>query len=146
MKKLEFKIDIHASKQKVWNTMFAPDTYRKWVDVSWPGAYYKGNLEKGENVKFLSPGSGGTLAELVEFKPHDYVLAKHVAVIESDGSEDRDSELAKGWIGTTESYSFTKLNGNTEVKVEINTTDEWVKMFKDGWPNALNKLKEICES
>jgi len=146
MKKLEFKIDIAASKQKVWDTMFAPETYREWVNVSWPGAHYKGKWKQGENVKFLSPGEGGTLVKLVEHKPHEHVLAKHIAVINKDGTEDRDSDTAKGWIGTTESYTFTKHNGNTEVKVEIKTSDEWEKMFKDGWPDALVKLKEICES
>jgi alpha-N-arabinofuranosidase len=81
------------------------------------------------------------MATIVELRPYEFILAKHIAVIGSDGTEDRDSDLAKGWIGTTESYTFTEKNGKTQLKVEINTSPDWEKMFSDGWPNALKKLK-----
>ena len=42
-------------------------------------------------------------------------------------------------------YTFTEKNGKTEVKVVMNTSPEWESMFNDGWPDALKKLKEICE-
>ncbi len=145
MKKLEFKIDIAADRQKVWDTMFNPTTYKEWVNASWPGSYYEGTWKEGANLRFLSPNQGGTLANLVDYKPHDYVMARHIAVIDSTGAEDRDSDIAKGWIGTTESYTFTGKNGKTELKVEIHTNPNWEKMFTDGWPNALKKLKEIAE-
>ena len=146
MKKLEFKIDIATSRQKVWNTMLNPETYKEWVKASWPGSYYEGNWKQGENLRFISPGQGGTLATLVELRPYEFILAKHIAVIGPDGTEDRDSDVAKGWIGTTESYTFTESNGKTQLKVEINTSPDWEKMFSNGWPNALKKLKEICEN
>ena len=146
MKKLEFKTEIAASPQKIWDTMLTPQTYKKWVEVSWPGSYYEGNWKQGENVRFLSPSGGGTVATIQELRPYEYLLANHVAVINRDGTEDRDSDVAKGWIGTTESYTFTEKNGKTEVKVEINTNPDWEKMFNDGWPDALAKLKEISEN
>ena len=146
MQKLEFSININADRQKVWDTMLHPTTYKKWVSVSWPGAYYEGNWKQGEDIRFISPGAGGTLAHLDDQQPYKHILARHIAVINSDGSEDRTSELAKGWIGTTEAYTFTEKNGKTEVKVEIETTPEWESMFSEGWPDALAKLKEICEN
>jgi hypothetical protein len=145
MKKLEFKIDINANAKKVWDTMLNLNTYEEWVSVSWPGSTYQGQWKKGEDIKFVSPGQGGTMATIVELKQHEYILAKHIAAVNPDGTEDRESDVAKGWIGTTESYTFTERNGKTEVKVEINTYPEWEKMFNDGWPNALKKLKEISE-
>jgi hypothetical protein len=95
-------------------------------------------------MKFISPGQGGTLATIVECKPHEYILAKHIAVINRDGTEDRDSDAAKSWIGTTESYRFIEKNGRTELKTEMITNPEWEKMLAD-WPKALAKLKEITE-
>ncbi len=145
MKKLEFKIDIAANPQKVWDTMLSPETYKEWVNVSWPGSYYEGNWKQGENLRFLSPGRGGTLATLIEHRPYEFSMAKHIAVINSDGTEDRDSEVAKGWIGSTEAYTFTENDGETELKVEVNTNPGWEKMFTDDLPKALGKLKEICE-
>jgi uncharacterized protein YndB with AHSA1/START domain len=146
MKKLEFKIDIAASREKVWDTMLGPETYKEWVNTSWPGSYYDGNWKQGEKLRFISPGQGGTLTTLVEHRLYEFILAKHIAVINPDGTEDRDSMVAKGWIGTIETYTFTENNGETELKVGIDTTPEWEKMFTDGWPNALAKLKEICEN
>jgi uncharacterized protein YndB with AHSA1/START domain len=146
MKKLEFNITIDADRQKVWDTMFNPATYKEWVSVSWPGSYYQGTWKKGENIRFLSPSQGGTMANLVEYKPYEHVLAKHVAVITPDGSEDRDSDIAKGWIGTTEAYTFTENKGKTTVAVELNTSPAWAEMFSSGWPNALTKLKELSEA
>lgn len=145
MKTLEFKIDINADKQKVWNTMLQPETYKQWVNVSWPGSIYQGEWKQGQGMRFVSPGQGGTFAELKEVTPYDHIHAEHTAVINPDGSLDRDSDMAKGWIGTTESYTFTKKNGKTELKVQIKTSPAWEEMFSDGWPNALEKLKELCE-
>lgn len=145
MEKLEFKTDIAADRQKVWNTMMGPETYKDWTDVAWPGSVYEGKWEQGENLKFASPGQGGTMATVVEHRPYDYTLARHVAVLNPDGTEDRDSEMAKGWIGATEAYSFAEKDGGTELTVEINTPPDWAGMFKESWPTALDKLKEICE-
>ena len=145
MKKLEFKIDINASAKKVWDTFLDPESFKEMISASYPGSYYKGQWKKGENVKFLSDKEGGTLANIVELRPYEYILAKHVAVINADGTEDRTSDQAKGWIGSTEEYNFTERNGKTEVKIIVNTTPEWEKMFSDGWPNSLKKLKQICE-
>ena len=145
MKKLEFKIDINASAKKVWDTFLDPESFKEMISASYPGSYYKGQWKKGENVKFLSDKEGGTLANIVELRPYEYILAKHVAVINADGTEDRTSDQAKGWIGSTEEYNFTERNGKTEVKIIVNTTPEWEKMFSDGWPNSLKKLEQICE-
>lgn len=146
MKQLEFKTQIAADKKKVWNTMLNPESYKKWVDVSWPGSYFEGIWAKGEKLRFISPGQGGTLAELKEQKPYETILAEQIAVINPDGSEDRDSKIAKGWIGTTERYTFDEKNGKTELTVEINTPPSWADMFTDSWPKALEKLKEMCEA
>jgi uncharacterized protein YndB with AHSA1/START domain len=146
MNKLEFKTEIAAKRDKVWRTMLDPNTYREWVNVSWPGSHYEGNWKTGENVRFIGDQSqGGTMANMVEVREPEYILAKHIAVITGEGKEDRTSEVAKGWIGTTEEYTFTEKDGKTELKVTIHTTPQWESMFTDGWPDALQKLKEVCE-
>lgn len=145
MKKLEFKTKIAASAEEVWKIMLDPVTYKKWTNVSWPGSTYKGKWKLGEEIRFEGEGGGGTMAKINEFRPYEYLLAEHVAVINADGSLDRESEIAKGWIGTTESYTFTEKNGQTELKVEMQTSPGWEKMFNDGWSDALKELKRLCE-
>ena len=145
MKKLEFKIDINAPAKKVWELMLGLESFKEMMTASYPGSYFKGQWKKGENIKFLSPDGSGTLANIVELRIYEYILAKHIAVINEDGTEDRSGEKAKTWIGTTEAYNFTERNGKTEVKVEVNTTSDWEKMFSEAWPKLLKKLKEMSE-
>lgn len=147
MKKLEFKTTINAKREKVWDTMLQPDTYREWVNVSWPNSTYDGKWKTGEDIKFIGGegNEGGTKANIVEARKPEYLLAKHIAIINADGTLDSTSEQAKGWVGTTEEYTFTEKDGKTELTVVINTNPDWESMFTDGWPNALKKLKEICE-
>jgi uncharacterized protein YndB with AHSA1/START domain len=146
MKTLEFKIDIQASRKKVWETMLDKDTYKEWVGVSWPDSYYVGEWKEGNDLKFITPDESGTLVNLIKHKPYEVSYAKHIAVLNPGGEEDRESEVAKGWIGTTERYTFTEIKNGTELKIEITTNPDWAKMFNDGWVNALAKLKEMCEN
>jgi Activator of Hsp90 ATPase homolog 1-like protein len=145
MKTLTFKTDIAASAKKVWDTMLDPVSYKEWTKVTWPNSFYEGNWKQGENIKFISPGQGGTLATIIENNPYTFILAKHIAVINKDGTEDRNSDVAKGWVGTTEAYTFTEKNGGTNLQVEMTINPEWEKMFANDWPKALAKLKEVCE-
>ena len=146
MEKLEFKIDIAAPQETVWKTMLEPATYKQWVGVSWPGSGYDGNWKQGETIKFTGTEGGGTQAKLKEVRPYEFIDAEHIAVINNDGSLDKESDIAKGWIGTKESYSFKPSKNGTELVVEISTPKDWEKMFSDGWPAALKKLKELSES
>lgn len=146
MKKLEFKAEINAKPEKVWRIMLQPDTYREWTNVAWPGSKYQGEWKQGTDIRFTGgDGQGGTMAHLVEVRENEYIKAEHVAIILANGELDRTSEQVKGWIGTTEEYTFTEKNGKTELKVVMHTAPEWADMFNEGWPNALKKLKEMCE-
>ena len=145
MEKLEFSISIACDKQKVWDTMLQPDTYKEWVAASWPDSFYKGHWAENENIRFISEDGSGTLAHIEALVPYTFVSAKHIALLNAGGVEDRESEFAKNWIGITESYTFNSAGESTELTINIETRDEWKKMFTDGWPNALSKLKAMCE-
>lgn len=145
MKKLEFKISIASGKQKVWETLLSHGTYEQWIAASWPNTTYEGEWKAGSKIKFIGEDKSGTLAEITELKPYNYISALHIAVLNIGGAEDRDSDVAKGWIGTTESYSLTENNGETDLKIEISTKPEWEKMFSNGWPKVIGALKKICE-
>ena len=145
MKRLQYKIDIAAPREKVWETMLGPETYQEWTNVAWPGSFFKGEWKQGEKIQFISKDEGGTLAVLEQVRPQEHIHAKHVAILLPGGVEDRTSEFARDWVGITESYTFKEQAGNTEVLVNINTNPKWEKMFNDGWPKALDKLKEMCE-
>jgi len=53
--------------------------------------------------------------------------------------------MAKEWTGAKEAYQFSEQNGVTTLKVTIETIEKWAGMFEEGWPKAVEKLKELCE-
>lgn len=145
MKEIQFSAEIAASKKDVWDTMLDPETYKEWTNVSWPGSTFEGQWKKGSEIRFTGPDSSGTLAAIVDLEPYSRVVASHVAILLTGGAEDRTSEDAKRWIGTSERYDFDERNGRTTLRVTMKVTPEWEKMMKEGWPAALDKLKEITE-
>jgi uncharacterized protein YndB with AHSA1/START domain len=145
MEHLEYKIEISAPARTVWETMLQEETYKQWVNVSWPNSFYQGKWAEGEKIKFTSAEGGGTAAQLEVVKPYERIYARHVAILNPDGSEDTKSEIAKGWVGITEEYQFAERNGSTTLTVIIETTPEWRSMFDDGWPGALKELKKLSE-
>lgn len=146
MKTLQYQISIDVSPQKVWETMLDKKTYVQWVDAAWPGSSYDGKWKQGAQIRFTgADGGGGTLGTVTALEPYAHVVVEHVAVILEDGSLDRESDMARGWIGATEAYSFTGGNGSTELVVEITTAPEWAEMFDDGWPIAIEALKQLAE-
>src|SRR5688572_26785286 len=98
MEHLEYEVVISAPAKKVWDTMLQKESYKEWVGKGWPGSFYEGKWEQGEKIRFTGAEGGGTLAEFVEVKPYKGILARHIAVLGADGTEDRTSDMAKGWI------------------------------------------------
>lgn len=148
MEKLQFKIDINAPKEKVWNRMLNADTYNQWTTVFGEGSHYKGEWKTGSKILFLAPDENGNLGGMVsrikESRPYEYVSIEHLGVV-SNGVEDTTSDFVKDWVGAHENYTFKEKNGSTEVLVDIDVSGEHKDMFNDMWPKALKKLKEIAE-
>lgn len=144
MKKLEYQVEINAAAEKVWNTMLQPATYQQWTQVSWPGSLYEGKWEQGEEIRFVSANGSGILAVVQELIPLTYLSLEHMAVLLPGGIAD-SSEAVKIWIGTLERYRFNSSGKNTILTVEIITNPACADMFDEGWPKALDKLKELSE-
>lgn len=152
MEKLQFSTKINAPVQTVWSTMLDDVTYREWTSAFYEGSYYDGDWNQGSEIRFLGPdenGSlGGMLATVEERRPHEFVSLRYLGQI-VDGVNDTTSDEARSIAGTHENYTFRQAGSMTELDVEIDlaagSDDEFVQMFNDLWPKALDKLKEICE-
>ena len=125
--------------------MLTLNTYKKWTNAAWPGSDYVGEWQQGENIRFVGANGSGTLANLTAVEPYKHAKAIHNAVLLEDGTEDRDSEMAKSWVGSIEEYTFSEKNGVTDLSVSMTIYPEWEKMFSDDWPKALAALKDLCE-
>jgi hypothetical protein len=149
MAKLHFSTVIAASKEKVWNTMLNDSTYRLWTEAFSPGSYYKGDWNQGSKILFLGPGEkgdSGMVSRIKESRKYEYVSIEHLGMV-LEGIEDISSEEAKAWAGALENYTFVEKNGHTELLIDLtgNIAEEFVAMFSDMWPKALQTLKELSE-
>jgi len=154
METLEFEIEIVAPVQTVWSTMLDDDTYRQWSSSFNEGSYYTGDWETGSTIRFLGPDigdagthvdeDGGMLGTIVESRPNEFVQVEYSGLV-ANGVDDTTSDEARKISGTHESYRFTENNGVTTVAVEIEVLDEWAPMFRDMWPAALDRLRDLAE-
>lgn len=149
MEKLKFKIDINAPREKVWNTMLQDKTYREWTKAFTEGSYYKGDWSKGSKILFLGPNpetgkEGGMVSRIKDNKLHEFISIEHLGEV-YDGVEDTTSDRVKVWAGALENYTFINKDDKTELVVDLDINEEFKEMFEAMWPNALQKLKSLCE-
>lgn len=146
MKPMNFSITIRAPKEKVWNTMLQPETYRIWTAEFGEGSYYEGSWEQGERIRFLGPdGSGGMTSVIAENEPYQFISIRHLGIVKN-GIDDTESPEAKAWSSAYENYTLDERGGLTELKVEMSAIPaEFEQYMADTWPKALARLKSLCE-
>lgn len=148
MQKIHFSINIHAPKEKVWNTMLDDSTYREWTTAFQAGSFYEGSWDEGSEIRFLGPDENGKLrgmfSKIKENRLHDFISIEHVGFI-NDGVIDITSEEVKKWTPSHENYTFTETDSVTVVSVDIDVNDEYKEMFEVMWPKALELLKTLAE-
>lgn len=149
MQKLHCSIVIQAPKEKVWHTMLDDATYRDWTSAFHAGSYYVGDWSKGSKILFLGPnsegpGEGGMVSRIAENQQHEFISIEHLGIVK-DGVEDTTSEEAKKWSPAFENYTFSEVDGGTEVRVDMDIEDEHAELFGKMWNKALKRLKLIAE-
>jgi len=151
MQKLQFKKEINASVQKVYEAMLGlknKSTYEHWTSAFNPTSTYEGSWEKGSKILFVGTDEngkkGGMVSEIVEHKPAEFVSIRHYGFLDGD-TEITTGEQVEKWAGGHENYSFYENKGITIVTVDMDAIDEYLDYFNSTYPKALNKLKEISE-
>jgi uncharacterized protein YndB with AHSA1/START domain len=148
METIQFSILINAPKEKVWHTMLDKPTYQQWTKAFSEGSDYEGSWEKGHEIRFVGPGKDGQpegmYSRIKENIPYQFVSIEHLGHIKG-GIVDTTSEEVKKWTPSFENYTFTEKDGQTEIKVEMQTPPDYKSMFEEMWPKALKELKSLCE-
>jgi uncharacterized protein YndB with AHSA1/START domain len=150
MEKIRKTIFINASRERVWDAMLSPDTYRQWTSAFHPGSYYKGDWSQGSKILFLGPSADGSseagmVSRIRENRPHEFISIEHLGII-NNGVEDTESPAAKNWAPAFENYTFVEKNGGTELTIEMDIEAKERETFEKMWTDALARLKEIAES
>jgi hypothetical protein len=144
MERKEFSIVVNVPKEKLWNTLWNDNTYREWTSVFAEGSKVETDWKKGSKVLFVDGTGSGMVSRIAENKPNEYLSIEHLGTIKN-GVEDLDSPENKAWAGAQENYTLRSVNSGTELKVDMDITEEYADYFATTWPKALEKLKEVAE-
>lgn len=151
MKKKQYSIHINAPVEKVFTAMLGLEdksTYEAWTALFNPSSTFEGSWDKGGKIYFVGSDEhgnrGGMIAEIEEHIPNKFISIRPYGILEGT-KEIISGEKVDSWVGGHENYTFSAKDGVTTVLVEIDVVDEYTDYFNNTYPNALEKLKEICE-
>lgn len=151
MEKLQFKVSINASTNKVYDTMLGisnKSTYEQWTALFNPTSTYEGSWTKGSKILFVGTDDkgekGGMVSEIFDNIPNKFISIRHYGLVKSDVEITEGPEVEK-WANGFENYTFGENNGITMVTVDLDTTEDFLGYMNEIFPKALDKLKEICE-
>ena len=139
MKFLEFEIQINATPEKVWETLFTQDSYKKWASAMNEGTYFEGNWEVGSIMKFLDPQNNGMYNLVTENIRFKVLGLKHLGWI-------LKGELSpQNWEDSTLNYILEPSENGTLLKGTVNSLDEFVEFFNSKYPQNFEHIKRLAE-
>jgi uncharacterized protein YndB with AHSA1/START domain len=142
MKEIQFSIEINATKQMVWDTLWQDETLREWAGLIDPGTYMEGDLKEGNEVQFISSENGYGVTSLVEkLVVGELLQLRHQSDTQEKGKREREKE----WTGGKETYSLVKKDGTTTLSVVFDVPPEMEDYFRENYPKALERVKVLAE-
>jgi len=138
MQKLQFSVQIKASKDKVWSALFDDKNFRDWAGIIDEGTYMTGDLKEGGEIQFISAVNGYGVTSFVEkLVVGEFLLLKHSADTQNVGERER----AKEWTGGEESYSLKEVGGVTILTAAFDVPPHMLEYFQTTYPKALERVK-----
>jgi hypothetical protein len=144
VKKIQFKTNINASCEKVWEALWKDENYRAWTSIFSEGSYMKSDWKEGGQAEFHSPTGEGLFSEIARMVPHLEMSFRHIGVIR-DGKRVTDDPGARVWTGALETYHLRPNGRSTELEVVMDITEDQEDYFRSSFPRALQKIKELAE-
>jgi hypothetical protein len=144
MEKQQFKVVIGAPREKVWDVLWNDSSYREWTSVFSEGSKVETDWKKGSKVLFLDGKGDGMISMIAENVPNSFMSFKHMGTL-IKGKEDTVNKEVQSWAGSEENYTLKSANGKTELTVDIDVTDDFKDYFKETFPKALDKVRELAE-
>lgn len=146
---LRFQTEIKAPSEKVYQILTDDQGYRKWTSVFNPSSHFVGSWDQGSLILFLGHDEHGKrhgmVSKILENLPGRLIRIEHIRTHSDDIVNEPDYHLDT-WSGALESYFLTAQESGTIFRVEVETLPDYLEYFLSTWPEALKKLKEICEN
>ena len=145
METQKFKITIDAPPEKVWEILWNDASYGAWTSFFSEGSRAETDWKTGSKVLFLDGKNNGMVSVIAQNIPNELMSFIHLGTVKN-GVEDLVSEKVSEWSGAKENYTLKKVNGKTELTVEMDEPPKEVKdYFMTTFPKALDKVKELAE-
>ena len=138
---MQFSVEINATREKVWDTLWQDETFREWAGIIDPGTHMIGDLKEGDEVQFISANGYGVTSLVEKLIEGKFLLLRHRADTQDDGKREREKE----WTGGAESYRLAEKDGTTTLAVVFDVPPELEEYFKVNYPKALERVKELAE-
>jgi uncharacterized protein YndB with AHSA1/START domain len=144
MQNMHYSVDINATKEKVWETLWSDQTLRDWASNIDEGTYMEGTLEEGKEVNFMSASGYGVSSKVEKLIPYMHVSFRQIADIKA-GANGAIEKRDKQWTGALGSYDLEENKGKVTLSVAQDVPDELVEMFKTRIPLSLERVKVLAE-
>lgn len=143
--KLNLSTIINAPKEKVWKVLLTDESYRQWAATFMEGSHVITDWKEGSKALFLGSDNTGMVSRIKKHIPAEVITIQHLGVVKDD-KEDYNSDEAKAWHGTEETYLVSEENGKTRLEIDQDVTNEYKDYFDKAWERALEKIKELSEN
>jgi uncharacterized protein YndB with AHSA1/START domain len=140
---LNYTAHVRAPREKVWQLLWADDTYRLWTAAFMEGSYAESSWKEGATIKFLTPDKQGMYGIIEKMVPDTEMSFRHLGEIK-DGKEEN-----KNWTDATERYFLSDKDGGTQLDVVLTMDDEsreFAGYLNEAFPKALAIIKQLSES
>ena len=151
MKKLQFKVTIKAPVTRIYDLMLGisnKSTYEQWTALFNPTSTYEGSWTKGTKMLFIGVDEngekGGMVSRIADNIPNRFVSIQHYGLYKANKEITEGPEVEK-WANGYENYSFEENNDSTTLTVDVDVNDDFLDYMNETYPQALEKLKELCE-
>lgn len=144
METLSFNIKIYASRQKVWDVLWTPESYQTWTKFFACNSTMQSDWKEGGITYFYSGDGDGMVSTIESLNEPQEVIFKHLGMIK-DGKEDLESEEVKAWAGALEKYLLFDLDGITQLHVEVDIQPEYAEFINKGFDQGLVMVKHLAE-
>ena len=137
-------VEIHASKERVWEVLVTPELFAKWADAFSPGAKMQGDWDIGGTVIYTDKEGMGLKGKVIEFKPHERVTVEYTDVLENFKESPTASSIDP-WAGCRETYILSEKNGVTHLTIESQVpTKEFYDEHSKSWDVAVVKMVKLA--
>lgn len=151
MIKIQFTTSIQAPANHVFDMMLGlsdKSSYEHWTAAFNPTSSFEGNWEKDQKMLFIgvdeNGDKGGMISRIIAHDPNRFISIQHYGILKGD-VELTEGEEVEEWANSIENYTFEEINGTTRVTVVLDTAEDFLEYMNETYPQALAKLKQMCE-